>query len=83
MARSVAGQDGCVVGEQRSWRRRLDDAAGSPMARRSVKYELPLWIFLCTLVAAGLFSNGNMLIGLLVVGLGVSAAAAFVSLLRR
>ena len=34
-----------MVGEERSWRRRLDDAAGSPMVRRSVKYELPLWIF--------------------------------------
>ena len=83
MAPCLAGQDGCVVRDERSWRRRLDDAAGSPMVRRSVKYELPLWIFLCALVAAGLLADGNLLIGLLVVGLGVGAAFAFVLLLRR
>lgn len=83
MAPWLAGQDGCVVDEERSWRRRLDDAAGAPMVRSSVKYQLPLAIFLCGLVAAELLAHGNWLIGLPVVGLGVAAAAAFVSLLRR
>lgn len=83
MAPWLAGQDACVVRDERSWRRRLDDAAGIPMVRSSVKYELPLWIVLCALVAAGLFADGNLLVGLLVVGLGVSAAFAFVLLLRR
>ena len=53
------------------------------MVRKSVKYELPLWIFLCGAVATVLLANGHLLIGLLVVGLGVTAAVAFVSLLRR
>jgi hypothetical protein len=53
------------------------------MVRSSVKYQLPLAVFLCGLVAADLLANGNWPIGLLVLVLGVAAAVAFVSLLRR
>ncbi len=63
-------------------RRRLGDAAGGPTVRKSVKWELPLWMFACTLLAVTLFVGGHPLVGLLAAILGGLATLAFLSLRR-
>lgn len=69
--------------DERSWRRRLDEAAGSWMVRDGLKYELPLWLLACAGGAVMLLANGHLVLGLLVAALGGLAAAAFISLIRR